>query len=176
MWRRCASDTSKCGRRGDAGRSRHRGLRQLRCHQAHSRFDSSKGTAGDKKVVTAQAICDAAQPADVESTLSGASGPATPSEPKKGLHACSWTAVDTEHAVVAVVFDDAFDKNFVDDPVSLTNDLAGSNFPTATNVTLDVGAHNVTVYGLSEASDRVAYAPLSKIANTLNDVIVEADS
>jgi hypothetical protein len=135
-----------------------------------------KAPAGDKKVVTAQAICDAAQPADVESTLSGASGPATPSEPKKGLHACSWTAVDTEHAVVAVVFDDAFDKNFVDDPVSLTNDLAGSNFPTATNVTLDVGAHNVTVYGLSEASDRVAYAPLSKIANTLNDVIVEADS
>ncbi len=130
---------------------------------------------GGKAGFTGQSICAAVPASQVELALGTAAGSGQAAEPKAGIHACSWKASDGSNALVAVIFDDSFDKGFVDDPVSLTNDAAGTSFPTATNTTIDVGARNVTVYGLSASDDRVATSGLSTVANTVNDFIVDSD-
>jgi hypothetical protein len=77
---------------------------------------------------------------------------------------------------LGVGFASAFDKNFIDDSVAFTNKAAATSLSTATNTTIDVGARNVTVYGLSEPGSLVAPSDLSRVANTLNDFIVEQDA
>ena len=137
---------------------------------------SAPGTPVAASGITGQTVCDAVSASQVEAALGSPVGPGKPAEPKKSIHACGWTATDGKNALVAIIFDDAFDKNFVDDDVvGFTNGIAGTAFETATNTTVDVGARNVTVYGLSSPTGRVKYSGLASIANTLNDLIVDKD-
>lgn len=125
---------------------------------------------------TAQSVCEAVPNSSLQGALGGPPQTAKLSEPKQGIHACSWVASGGNRAVVAVIFDDAFDKNFVDDSVAFSNKAAATDFTTATNTTIDVGARNVTVYGLSQPGSLVAFSDLSRVANTLNDFIVDRDA
>jgi hypothetical protein len=130
---------------------------------------------GGKFGFTGQSICDAVPPSQVVSVLLGPAKAAKPSEPKKGIHACSWVGQDGKRALVAVIFDDSFDKKFVDSPLDLTNEAAGTSFSTAVNTGNDVGARSVTAYGLNDGSPYVATSGLARVANTLNDFIVDQD-
>jgi hypothetical protein len=130
---------------------------------------------GGKDGFTASFVCGAIT-ADTVTKALPAAGQPKPAEVKGGIHACSWTAMDGSHALVAVLFDDSFDKHFVKDGLATANGAAGTDFATATNTTLDVGARNVTVYGLGESGDTVSPSKLSLVANQLNDAIVDADA
>jgi hypothetical protein len=130
---------------------------------------------GGKAGFTAGFVCDSVK-ADTVTQVLPETGEPRPAEVKDGIHACSWNAPDGSHAVVAVLFDDSFDKNFAKDGLAVANGAAGTGYETATNITIDVGARNVTVYGLGGAGDTVSTSKLSLVANQLNDAIVDADA
>ena len=136
---------------------------------------SASPMVGGKLGFTAAFVCDSVDAAKVRNAVGGEFEAPKPDEPAKGIHACGWVGKDGAEAVVAIVYDDAFDKNFRDDLLKIANDTLQTSYQRSVNTTIDVGARNVTVVGLSESGSSVPVAALSPIANQLNDAIVDAD-
>jgi hypothetical protein len=136
---------------------------------------SAQPTSGRAAGFPGKTICAAVPASQVQKVLPGASGQGKPAELQRRVHACSWLAPDGKLALVAIVFDNRIDKDFVDDELALANRAAGTHFPVSINTNFDQGARNVAVFILGKSLPLPSIGKAGAVEGTVGDLIYNTD-